>query len=685
MTKKTKNYFFAGIFIIFLFHLFCNIIILEQDNVVFYFDEGSFYNISVDYYKHLFSVPKISEVFRRFHSISNFYPPLAYIARMPFYAIWGASQDVSALANLFFLFILIYFVFLIGDYIKGPETGILAAFLISFYPAVYGFSRTNFVTIPMASSVALSLYLLLRCDNFISRKFSILFGISVGLGLLIKWLQIIYIFPPAFLCLFISLKKRKEINFIQSIGNMLISVIICLLIVSVWYLPNIKNIFSIMFSASYDNPNWVIFVNYLQRNPFRVNLLKYLAILEQYQLYTFFTALFLYSFFKYLRAKNDNIKSFLIISFAIPYIVFNFSVVDYYSGDVCPRYIVPLLIQAAIITAIGVTEIKKNIIKQALVVCIVVFGLSQFFWTWIFYSKTNTEFYTEEDFERRTTRGLLSPKKLDWQLQEIINTIRDNRVLNRINVMIIPHTPLTSALAFKLETTRQADVVFPLSATFIGGQYSALDPDKFSGELNKTDFVLTQEGGKLTYDDTAWIERNIRELLTQFEKQKNNFLLFREFIVGMEGKGVKLLLYRRNIPGMKSESVFEPFGEGIKIYAADFYKGNLVYNSDFGMLIDGGISPAYAIYEFYLPKDGRYEIWIRHATQEIRPVEIYFDGFIRKSAGLTQFTEGWSYVNSRWFRQVDIVAEKGRHSLGLLSKDKPFPHIDCIQFMYKEK
>ncbi|MCX5701412.1 MAG: glycosyltransferase family 39 protein [Candidatus Omnitrophica bacterium] len=685
MAKKNNGYIII-LFLICLFHIVNNIIILKQDTVPLFFDEGGFYNLSILYYRHLFSSLKIANIFHHFHSISTFYPPLAFIAKMPFFAIWGISQDTSVLANSSFFFLLIYFTFLMGKYFGDAKSGLLAAFLLSFYPGVFGFSRTNFLTIPMAAAVAMSLYFLIRTEAFRSRKFSILFGFSIAFGLLIKWLYLIYLIPALLLFVFEVFSKRKENNFGAISKNFLIALTFGTILILPWYLPNIKNLIPMVLSGTYDNPNWEYFKSFVMKNPFRLGFLKQALMIEQYQLFTYYSVLFIYFLLKYIILKKNDLKKLMfLVSLSIPYLIFNFAITEYYSGDLCPRYTVPLFIIVATITAEGIMEIKKKITRKIIIVSVVLIGIGQFYWTWISYGREGGRYvFNRETFQRYTSRGLLSPKQIDWKISEIIDAIRDNRISNKINVLIIPHTPMTSALDYKLQLVSQGSVFFPLNATFIGSEYGFIPITKYKEAISKSDFVLTQEGDAFSYDDdSAWIRESIDALTTAFEEQKSSFSLLKE--VDIYGGRLKILIYRRSIPADSAKDLSGSQGEGILIHAVDFYEGNLVYNSEFGLLIDGGVSPAYAVYEITLPYDGKYELWAKYATRDFRPVEIYFDGTLRKAAALTKFTQGWTYSDSRWFKELDIDAEKGKHTLKFVAQKTPFPHIDSIQIVYKTK
>jgi hypothetical protein len=282
----------------------------------------------------------------------------------------------------------------------------------------------------------------------------------------------------------------------------------------------------------------------------------------------------------------------------------------------------------------------------------------------------------------------LSPKIVDWKLAEITNTIRDYRVSDKINMMIIPHTPLTSALDYYLQLNNPGEIIFPLNATFLGREYISPPVEKYREEIEKCEFVLSQEGESFSYDaQSKWITDSIVSLTTAFEGVKNKFSLIKTVNI-CDGKP-NILIYRKNnwsVKDIKQPSGNqEPAGEGLLIRAVDFSEGNLVYNQEFGLLIDGGVSPAYVSYDITLPYDGHYEVWVKYATRDFRPVEIYFDGSLIKSRALAKFTQGWTYFESSWFKELELDADRGRHLLKLIAKTTPFPHLDSIKIIYKIK
>ena len=541
MIKKINRiYVFAAISLLLVFHSFNNIRILEKDTVPLFFDEGGFYNISIGYYEYFISSPGIRDFLSHLKALSEFYPPLFFLTRIPFYSVFGSSQDVSVLANLFFLCIAIYFVFLLGRHIYSERVGLLAAFLFSFYPGVYGFSRTNFMETEITALLAMSAYFLLRTDNFCIRRYAFLFGSVVGLGLLTKQTYIIYVMP-LFLCqVFESFRKTKDRRVV--FFNLFLALSVCLGIAMLWYWPKIKGVVLMAHQALYSHPNW----GSMLRNPFNPGFLRYLTLFEVYHLFSFYTLLFIYALFRYIFSPGSFLKNFLLWAFFAPYVIFTVLIVEFYSGELCPRYVIPLLIFVSIISAKGALEIKNSFITTALFVLIIIIGLAQFLYLG---SIRGRDFvYAQEDFQLRTTSGMLSPKAVDWKIEEIANVIRDHRAYDkRLNVLVIPHNPLSSALVYNLQSDRNINLLFPLNAEFVNGEYVIKKEDEYNSLFEEADIILFQEGGKLSYDESPWVLNNMSAIFERFQiygKSDKRLRALKEFKIEIDG-GIKLRAYKK--------------------------------------------------------------------------------------------------------------------------------------------
>jgi len=130
-------------------------------------------------------------------------PPLPWLPAPPLYRLFGISVDVALMGNVLYLFILLFSVYGIGRKMYGRGVGLLTTFAVSTYPILFNLSRTAYPDFALTAMVALSISLLVRVDGFRDRRYSLLWGLSLGLGILTKWPFLAFVGGPAiylFLC-----------------------------------------------------------------------------------------------------------------------------------------------------------------------------------------------------------------------------------------------------------------------------------------------------------------------------------------------------------------------------------------------------------------------------------------------------------------------------------------------------
>lgn len=149
--------------------------------------------------------------------VSDYYPPLVHLAAMPFLALSGvpsrwaglSSNEVAALSNLLFFAALILSTYGLGQQLWGRRAGAFAAFLVSFYPLLFVLSRELLLDFPLTALTALSMYLLLRTDDFRNRPYALAFGLAYGLALLTKWSFFFLTLGPLGYVLWRSFRRRE--------------------------------------------------------------------------------------------------------------------------------------------------------------------------------------------------------------------------------------------------------------------------------------------------------------------------------------------------------------------------------------------------------------------------------------------------------------------------------------------
>ena len=151
-------------------------------------------------------------------------PLLTWIMKGMFFVFGKEYFDLQIIiVNYLFFLVGLYFIYKIGAELKDKETGNIAMILFALTPAIYGMSRQYghqeyHVMIAMITNI----YCLIKLNDFKDKKWSILYGITVGLGLLIKDEFLPYFFTPWLYVVIRSLiekiEPRKIINILITIA-----------------------------------------------------------------------------------------------------------------------------------------------------------------------------------------------------------------------------------------------------------------------------------------------------------------------------------------------------------------------------------------------------------------------------------------------------------------------------------
>lgn len=229
MTNK-KIYYPVLLLLILLFHIAVNYQILEQSSISRIYDEGVRIQNGIEYFYSFFCEPhpNLSLFLKKFLSFDGrqCHPHLfEFLEAGCFKILYLLNKlDIDLMlivVNSFFLLILLVSVYKIGSIIYDRNTGLLSAFLLSFFPLVFGHSRVAMLDYPLMCMVSLSAYLLLETKLFHSVIYSILAGIVFGLSQWIKEAAILFILPVLIyyfinLCL-LKHKKKTAFNFILTV------------------------------------------------------------------------------------------------------------------------------------------------------------------------------------------------------------------------------------------------------------------------------------------------------------------------------------------------------------------------------------------------------------------------------------------------------------------------------------
>ena len=493
-------------------------IVLDQEPQAW--DQALHMTYSYIYYK-LISTFHFGQIIH----VSNYYPPFFHLSSVPLYFMFGFSEDVAVYVNIIYYLILVFSVYNIAKYLWGREAGIVAAILVSFYPALIRLQREYLLDFALTSIVSLSIYFFMKSKNFNSIKYSILFGITLGLAQLLKWNAFIFILPivaisllPIMFCeycgklinggykvgmLKFCSKKHAKMYEVQCKGNRvlnaLISFSLAFIIAAWWYIPNLSTVIRrLSYFASigvkegdptvFSMEGWMYYITHMSNGM------------------GFYFLLFIIGLVLLLYKRKIEKSTFLLISaIVIPYLILTAL------SNKDPRYIVPIFPFAALITSKALENVSKN---KKVIVLLIIIGLIHL--SAVTFGYPNI-FISDK------------PKREDWKIHELLDTICMNSKGGEIVVVLPDHVYLNGQ---SLEFYR---IIGGYNFRVYNGVY--LPFEVVSKNIDKIGFIILIEPRehKGVYGE---VEKKLYEL---FYSNKDKFKLIKTFDLP---DGTKLYLYK---------------------------------------------------------------------------------------------------------------------------------------------
>jgi len=311
-------------------------------------DEAHHLSMGFNYYIDIQS-KNWEELKKLYFDSKQIYPPLYHLLIALSFGIFGPSVSSGRLINIPFILILMLSIYGIGKVLGNKKAGLMAAILTPILPAFLTLQERPILDYANVSILMLSFYLLFKTDYFRIRKYSILFGLSILLNILIKWPFAVPGIPFAIYAIvgFIKFKSDRVDIFINTGAAFLI-----FLLGSNWYVANFKHIANIL--DFYWNPNGFAQIIYANPKGFTAsNLLAYAfyaptqaAGLGLIPLVFFYLTLFLF------RKNKQSI--YLILSIVITYIFLT------YLNDKSELYIIYTYPSILLLICVGLAQITKR-------------------------------------------------------------------------------------------------------------------------------------------------------------------------------------------------------------------------------------------------------------------------------------------------------------------------------------
>ena len=437
-----KNYTdYIVISIILLFHSILNIWYIFKDMLPPAWDQAYHLLFSSAYF-HGFDV----------RTTSTFYPPGAHISVVPLYALFGETYEIACSVNIIFLAILLFSIYGIGKILFNREIGLLSAIFISFIPLFIVLERDFFQDFPLLSIVSLSIFLLLKTNNFNNTLYCGLFAVSSGFATLIKWSAPIFIFIPLCWIVYKAIKEPKtcaycsklikstknivkgfyhfcserhkkkfidERKFILTKGhNFIISFLVFITTIGWWYFPNYDIFGKLMGGQKY----WGMVEGKPEVFSF-ASFFYYIEAVIKYQAYLVIGILLLAGLL-FLLIKCEKEKKLLIgLSILFPYLFFTLIM------NKTSRYTIPIFIFLVLCMAFMVASINSKKLKSTIILGIILFGVIQ--------TSTITFGYPSFNVPNYVYPHPNSPKQEDWKIDEVLDIIQTNSDKPQSNVLIL--------------------------------------------------------------------------------------------------------------------------------------------------------------------------------------------------------------------------------------------------------
>lgn len=325
---------------------------------------------------HLLFALKYCEIFGRppcnlavLSYVNSFYPPL-----FPFFAavtshVLGFSGLVPlVMCNVFFLVVTFLSLYSIGLNMGDQRLGVLAACLLALYPMFFHLSRMFMLEVALVGVVTLTLALLLQSAEFSRPLWSLLAGVSLGLGVLTKQTYVVFIVGPA---VYLLIRRWGDLDRQQKkirLVNFLLFVLIGIAIAFPWYFVNwkikLRDIEQVATcKSSVDLFSFPLFST--------ESLTYYAKVLVRDQMKGLLFGAFLFAFLTKIKKLPSSV--FLLLWLVIPYIIFTIFPKKYY------YYTLPSLPAIALITAFGFLSIKKTALRVILITVLLLWGAGQYF------------------------------------------------------------------------------------------------------------------------------------------------------------------------------------------------------------------------------------------------------------------------------------------------------------------
>ena len=285
------------------------------------------------------------------------------------YTLFGINDFSSVLFTLLTSIGSIILIFYFGKLFFNEKTGLMAAFLLSFFPLDVVYSTKLLSDLPSAFFMALGVYFFLYSEIKSKLKYNLgyfLSGIFIGIGYMIR--ESALLIGLFFLIYAIYKKRIKKEYFIVALGFLVVFLIEML----IFYILAGNPLFRSIASQEYLAEAMVRY-NYFGRLSFPIGLLHYPYVILTTNLLSYFYA-FIFISIMYcwmFRKKETRIMQFWFISLLL-YLSFGSASLTHYAPfRAVDRYLAIITVPGILLLAYFLSE-KKTIIKKSIMPLILI-------------------------------------------------------------------------------------------------------------------------------------------------------------------------------------------------------------------------------------------------------------------------------------------------------------------------
>lgn len=177
--------------------------------------------------------------------------PLIAVLPLPFFALFGPTEDAALLANLALMAAAQFALYRLGTALYGRRRALLAVALFSLFPLTVRLRHEVLVEYGLAALTLVYLYALWRSQELRRRGWDLALGVTLGLGLLMKVSFPAYVLAPSLLVLAWRRRDDGRAAWRRLPLDVALALVPGLLLAATWYAFNWRSILAFAHSTSW--------------------------------------------------------------------------------------------------------------------------------------------------------------------------------------------------------------------------------------------------------------------------------------------------------------------------------------------------------------------------------------------------------------------------------------------------